>query len=467
MRTRLVAVLTTLVVLVIAGLAVPLGGAYATHRTGRLLLDRRADATRFAELADLAARTGDRESLQPEITRYASLYAASVWIQDRDGNMVARAGTTGAPDGEATGLALSGRTTDALPALTPFGPRHVLIAEPSGRDAQISGAVLLLAPTANARDDIARVWVALLLVGLAVLAGSVLVARGLARWILRPVTELDEATRRITEGELGTRTTANVGPPELRRLEQRFNAMVEVVGAALRRQREFASNASHELRNPLAALMFRLENLRPYLDPEGEPEFEETRAELNRLAKTVTDLLELAQTEAGAQATAGAPIARELDVVAELGPKLESWREVFDALEIAFTVRLPKRLLVRAVPDAVPRIADIALDNAHKFVPAGGTVTVTLDAGDLVLRIADDGPGLTEQEREKALDRHWRAPAHADLPGSGLGLSIAAALAEACGGRLDLVANRPHGLSVEVRLAPEAPLQDGQPKTDR
>ncbi|MFC4913805.1 sensor histidine kinase [Actinomadura gamaensis] len=446
MRTRLVAVLTTLVVLVIAGLAVPLGGAYASHRTGRLLLDRRADATRFAELADLAARTGDRASLQPEIARYAELYGASVWIGDRDGVPVARAGGALVPDHRATELALSGRTTDALPSLTPFGPRHVLIAEPSGRDAQISGAVLLLAPTADARADIARVWGALLLAGLAVLAFAVLVARGLARWILRPVTELDEATRRIAEGEMGARTAADVGPPELRRLEQRFNDMVEAVGAAMKRQREFASNASHELRNPLAALMFRLENLRPFLDPAGEPEFRETSDELNRLAKTVTDLLDLAQSEAGA------PIARELDVVAELAPKLESWREVFDALEIAFTVRLPPRLPVRAVPDAVARIADIALDNAHKFVPSGGTVAVTLDADALVLRIADDGPGLTEEERAHAVERHWRAPAHADLPGSGLGLPIAAALAESCGGRLTLAANHPHGLSVELHF---------------
>ncbi|RFU40917.1 sensor histidine kinase [Actinomadura logoneensis] len=509
MRTRLVAVLTTLVVLVVAGLAVPLGGAYATHRTGRLLLDRplggayathrtgrllldrRADATRFAELADLAARTGDRGSLQPEIARYASLYGASVWIRDRDGRVVAQAGPATGPDttappaasdrtgadqadpadsagraggggqAEATGLALSGRTTDALPALTPFGPRHVLIAEPSGRDAQISGAVLLLAPTSHARADIARVWSALLLAALAVLACSVLVARGLARWILRPVTELDEATRRITEGDLGTRTAATVGPPELRRLEQRFNAMAEAVDQAVRRQREFAANASHELRNPLAALMFRLENLRPYLDPAGEREFEETGAELNRLAGTVTDLLELARTEAGAQGGAGAAVARDLDVAAELRPRLESWREVFDALGIGFAVRLPERLTARAVPDALPRIADILLDNAHKFVPEGGTVTVTLDAAGPVLRVADDGLGLTGPERARALERHWRAPAHADLPGSGLGLPIAAALAEASGGRLVLLANRPRGLAVEVRLGA------GQPKTDR
>ncbi|MCP2342306.1 sensor histidine kinase [Actinomadura rupiterrae] len=448
MRTRLVAVFTTLVVLVIAGLAVPLGGAYASHRTGRLLLDRRADATRFAELADLAARTGDRESLQPEISRYAALYGASVWIGDRDGVMVARAGGGLVPDHRAIELALSGRTTDALPSLTPFGPQHVLIAEPSGRDAQISGAVLLLAPTAHARTDIAWVWAALLLAGLVVLAFAVLVARVLAWWILRPVTELDDATQCIAEGKLGTRTTARLGPPELRRLEQRFNDMVEAVAAAMARYRDFAFDVSHELRNPLAALMFRLENLRPYLAPAGGPEFEETADELNRLARIVTDLLRLARAEGRA------PIASELDIVAELAPMLEAWREVFDALEVGFSVRLPPLLRVRAVPGSAARIAEIVLDNAHKFVPSGGSVTVTLDADDLVLRIADTGPGLSEEDRAKALERYWRAPDHADLPGSGLGLSIAAAEAASCGARLTLLPNHPRGLVVETRFQP-------------
>lgn len=108
------------------------------------------------------------------------------------------------------------------------------------------------------------------------------------------------------------------------------------------------------------------------------------------------------------------------------------------------------------VPEAAARVADIALDNAQKFVPAGGTVTVTLSDG--VLRVADDGPGLGEEERADALGRFWRSGAHANVPGSGLGLAIATELARSCGATLSLLPAVPHGLAVELRLA--------QPYTD-
>ncbi|WP_433323620.1 sensor histidine kinase [Spirillospora sp. CA-294931] len=444
MRPRLVVTFTTLIVLVITALAVPLGLAYASHRTGRLLLDRRADATRFAELADQAVREGDRTALRAEIIRYADLYGAAVRIRGRDGTVLADAGELDADDGPATRLALSGRTTEDLPSVTPFGPDRVMIAEPAGRDAQLTGAVLLLAPADQARRDVALVWAALALGALAALGCSVLAARALARWILRPVTELDRTTRAIAEGHLEARATPDIGPSELRRLKERFNAMADAVSVALERQRAFAADASHELRTPLTALSLRLENLQPHLDAAGTAEYGEALAEIDRLSVLVEDLLALARIEAGT-------VVREIDAVAELRPRLAGWCEVFSATGLELEVSLPEEARVRAVPDAVARIADIALDNAHKFVPRGGTVTVTLDGP--VLRVADRGPGLTETERAEALGRFWRAGEHANLPGSGLGLAIAAELARGCGGTLELLPNQPHGLVVELRLA--------------
>ncbi|MFI6519322.1 ATP-binding protein [Spirillospora sp. NPDC050679] len=443
MRLRLVVVFTTLIALVIAGLAVPLGLAYASHRSGRLLLDRRADATRFAELADQAARDGDRTTLAAEIARYAELYGAGVRVLDRDGVTVASSGLLDADRREAVSAALSGRTTEALPPLTPFGPRSVLLAEPSGRDAQVSGVVLVQTPTARARRDVALVWAALALGALAALACSVLVARRLARWILRPVTELDRTTRALAGGRLEARAAPSVGPAELRRLEERFNAMADAVSGAMERQRAFVADASHELRTPLTVLSLRLENLQPHLDGAGTAEYEEAFAEVDRLAELVEDLLALARVEAGAAVA-------DVEVVAELRPRLAGWREVYAAKGLTLAVDLPGELRARAVPDAVARIADIALDNAGKFVPEGGTVSVVLDGP--VLRVADDGPGLPDGERDQALGRFWRSSAHAALPGSGLGLAIAAELARACGATLELRPNRPRGLVVELRL---------------
>jgi signal transduction histidine kinase len=449
-RRRLVATFATLIALVIAGLAIPLALAYSSHRTGRLLLDRRADATRFAELADQAVRDGDSTALAAEIARYAALYGAAVRVRDRDGTVLAEAGAIGAGDRAATRLALSGRTTERLAAVTPFGPSSVLIAEPAGRDAQLTGAVLLRAPAGHARRDVAIVWGALALGALAALACSTLAARGLARWILRPVTELDGTTRLIAEGHMQARANPDVGPPELRRLKERFNAMAGAVSAALERQRAFAADASHELRNPLTVLSLRLENLQPHLDAAGEAEYQEALAEVDRLAALVADLLALARVEAGA-------VPREADIVAELEPRLAVWHEVFAAKGLTLDTALPESAHVTAVPGAVGRIADIALDNASKFVPEGGTVTVRLDGREL--RIADDGPGLGEAERDEALGRFWRSGAHANVPGSGLGLAIAAELAKESGGTLELLPGGPRGLVVRLTFA--------QPYTDR
>ncbi|GAA4988734.1 signal transduction histidine kinase [Nonomuraea thailandensis] len=440
MNSRLVVTFTTLIVFLVAALAVPLGLAYASHRTNRLLLDRRADATRFAELADQATRDDDHTGLIAEINRYADLYGAAVRVRDRDGSLRLSAGRFEADDRDALRLALSGRTTEDLPTITPFGPATVLLAEPAGRDAAISGVVLLQAPADQARLDVSLVWGALALGALVALAYSALVARRLARWILRPVTELDRTTRAIAQGRLDARAHPGAGPSELRRLEERFNAMADAVAGAMERQRAFVADASHELRTPLTVLGLRLENLEPHLRGEGTAEFEEAMAELDRLALLVEDLLALAKVEAGAGVEG-----KEV----ELAARLAAWREVYAAAGVRLVTDISE---ISLVPEAAARIADIALDNAQKFVPAGGTVTVTLENG--VLRVADDGPGLGEEERAEALGRFWRSGAHANLPGSGLGLAIAAELARACGATLRLLPAAPHGLVVELRLPP-------------
>jgi signal transduction histidine kinase len=229
--------------------------------------------------------------------------------------------------------------------------------------------------------------------------------------------------------------------------------MADAVSAALERQRAFVADASHELRNPLTVLSLRLENLQPHLEAAGAAEYEEALAEVDRLAALVEDLLALARVEAGA-------VVRDVEVVGELRPRLEGWREVFAARDLALETDLPESAHMTAVPDAVARIADIALDNAHKFVPAGGTVTVRLDGR--VLRIADDGPGLPEAERREALGRFWRSGEHANVPGSGLGLAIAAELADRSGGVLELLPNRPRGLVVRLTLPGGADPADGR-----
>ncbi|CAL9661551.1 Adaptive-response sensory-kinase SasA [Streptomyces sp. enrichment culture] len=457
MRRRLLATYLTLIGGVLLALSVPLGLAYTQERTAELLLARRADATRLAELAEGAIQDSDPSVLRAEADRYAWLYGASVEVRRDTGSVLAGAGGGVPHSAGPLRRALAGRTTSHLPLVTVFGPDRVVIAEPVGSDAQVTGVVLLAAPTREARDDVLMVWLTLAGGAAVAFALAVEAARRLARWALRPVDELDAVTEAIAQGRMTARVPdTGGGPSELRRLESRFNAMADAVAAALDKQRAFVSDASHELRTPLAVLSLRLENLRPHLKESGAGRYHSAMEELDRIGTLLEDLLTLGRIEAR-----GAARAEPVDVSAELAPRLRVWAEVAEAAGVRLRTVLPAALVVRCPPDTLGRITDIAVDNAVKFVPRGSTVTVTVtdtagagapDAGDVLLRIEDDGPGLDDGELAAARDRFWRSPRHSGVDGSGLGLAIADELARAAGGSLGLRAARPHGLVVEFRL---------------
>ncbi|MGW5849056.1 ATP-binding protein [Streptomyces sp. NPDC055254] len=477
MRRRLLAVLMVLMGVAALLLCVPLADAYARGRTEHLLLQRRSEAVRFADLADRVRTGPDRQELSAEIGRYAELYGAGVVVVDTAGATVARAGAGPAADaavGAATDAAaagasphavsgaadarrraLTGRSTDRLPTLRPWGPGIVLLAEPVGRDERVSGAVLMAVPTGAARRDVAVRWALIGAGAVAAFAAAALVAAGITRWLMRPVLDLDRAVEGLTAGSLQARAVSDTGPPELRRLRRHFNTMAEAVAHSIGRQRDFVADASHQLRNPLATLVLRLENVEPHLAPgPGRAEHAGALDEAERLEELLDGLLALARVESGTAES------QDQDVSRAVRERVAAWSPVFAhaGLELSATV-LPGELRVRALPDAAGRVLDALLDNAVKFVPAGGRVEVcaTYGAdGNAVVRVADDGPGVPEDQRELLLRRFARSPDHQNVPGSGLGLAIADEIARVSGGRLDVGGNTPRGLVVELRL-PAAP----------
>ncbi|MFE9687919.1 ATP-binding protein [Streptomyces sp. NPDC006285] len=453
MRRRLLVTYLALIGGVLLALAVPLGLAYAQERTSELLLARRADATRLADLAEKAIQESDVTVLRAETTRYATLYGARVEIRRNAGTVLVATGGTVPGSAGPLRRALAGRTTERLPLVTPSGPDRVMIAEPVGSDAQVTGVVLLTAPTSAARTDVAWVWLALAVGAATTFALAVEAARRLARWTLRPVAELDAATEAIAQGRMTTRVAGTGGgPSELRRLEDRFNAMAEAVASSLDKQRAFISDASHELRTPLAVLSLQLENLRAHLTVSGTERYDQVMQEMDRIAALLEDLLTLGRIE-----TTDTMLTGPTDLVTEFERRLRVWKEVAEVSGLALRTELPSALSTSCPADTLGRIADIAVDNAIKFVPRGGHVTVTLRGATtghrgLSLKVEDDGPGLDAQELLAARNRFWRSSRHGGIDGSGLGLAIADELARAAGGTLELRARRPRGLVVEFRL---------------
>ncbi|MEU9305100.1 HAMP domain-containing sensor histidine kinase [Streptomyces sp. NPDC048269] len=452
MRRRLLAVLMVLMGAAALLLCLPLADAYARGRTEHLLLQRRSEAARFADLADRMRTDADRSELSAEIRRYTQLYGTGVVVVDTTGATVARSGAGPAADAaDARNRALTGRSTDRLPTVRPWGPSTVVLAEPVGRDERVSGAVLMAVPTDAARRDVTVRWSLIAAGAAAAFAAAALVAAGIARWLMRPVLDLDRAVEGLTAGSLQARAVSGTGPPELRRLRRHFNTMAEAMADSIGRQRDFVADASHQLRNPLATLVLRLENVEPHIAP-GPGRAEHTGAldEAERLEELLDGLLALARVESGTGELT------DQDVSRAVRERVTAWTPVFGHAGLELTAPgLPEGLRARALPDAAGRILDAVLDNAVKFVPRDGRVEVRATRGadgTAVVRVADDGPGVPEDQLPLLLRRFMRAPEHQNVPGSGLGLAIADEIARISGGRLDVSGNTPHGMVVELRL---------------
>lgn len=449
MRRRLVSTYLLLLTLVLLALELPLCATFAERGTKEMVIDRLIDANLLASVADPALRTGETVALSARLWRYHELYGIDAAVADRDGKLRIVAGDRSRFGTEAVRLrldqALAGQPgSDRV--VWPWQGEPLTVAVPVTTNGEVVGAVITLSPTDRLRATQLRTWSLAALAGIAALVAFVAVAEALARWILRPVAELDDTAQRVAAGALDARVPAGLGPPELRRLARSFNAMADNVVDALARQRAFVSHASHQLRNPLTALRIRVDNLADHLDPAGLPEHRLTLEETDRLGLILDGLLTLARAERGQHRSC------TVDAAAVADARVAAWQPLAEQRGIMLRRTGAPAALASSVDTAVDQALDTLVDNALKFAGAGATVLVDVRAnGSTVdIHVTDDGPGLSDDGRLHASERFWRAPGSQNIEGAGLGLPIAAVLVEASGGELRLLPAQPHGLDAHV-----------------
>ncbi|ONI88543.1 two-component sensor histidine kinase [Saccharothrix sp. ALI-22-I] len=450
MLRRLLVLIVPLLVALVAALGVPLAFAVVQRESQETYLDRLSDASRFASLAENALASGRLTALREELHRYDQLYGISAALVGTDGGLVASSRepfplndpqvTTGLKE------ALVGFRGETDPSVWPWEQANLVVVEPVGRDSEVVAAVVTISPTDGLRSAILRQWGVLALIGLIPMLGVVAVAWPMSRWVLRPVRKLDEATAAVAGGHLDARADELGGPPELRRLAASFNAMVDVVSRALRRQRAFVSDASHQLRNPLASLRLAVDNMAPYVTGEAGREAQSIAVdEAEEMGRVLDTLLAATRLDS---ASAAEPV----DVDNLLATHVPGWRALAGAM--ALDVDVPPGLRVLEPPGGLGSVLDELVGNAIRL--SGGThVKVwgrTAD-GQVELHVTDDGGGLSDQERADAISRFWRAPRHQNIAGTGLGLAICAELIQSAGGELELLPAKPHGLDAVVRLS--------------
>jgi signal transduction histidine kinase len=498
LRSRLLPLLIVLMAGVLLALGFPLAASQAASQQQRVVVDRIDDTTRFAALAQyVTARdepttvdSADAErlhTLRTELARYKDLYGIDAGVFYRDRTAMASApGNWQVPDeGElfdAYNSALLGRRTHDPRQVWPWQHRKLAIASPLVRDGDVVAVVVTDSPTGALRSRILHGWLLLVAGELAAMAIAVLCAVRLTAWVLLPVATLDRVTHDIATGRMKSRVGTAGGPPELRRLVRSFNEMADNVEAVLDQQRAFVADASHQLRNPLAALLLRIELLGLEL-PDGHTEAEAVKEEGHRLAQVLDDLLGLALAE-----RSGSHLA-VTDLAALARTRVDAWRPVADRAGITVGCEVeraagddsvdedrnrtdkgaghgdpgePAAVKVTGWADAVALSSamDAVIDNAIKFTPPGEAVQVRVTADDerAAITVADSGPGLTDEELARIGDRFWRSARHQNVHGSGLGLSIARALLSQGGGVITYGRREPHGLEVTLTVPRTAPI---------
>ena len=300
-----------------------------------------------------------------------------------------------------------------------------------------------------------------LLVMAAVLPLGLLSAGGggwlLARRALKPVDRMTEAARRISAERLEERLETSGTDDELDRLANTLNDMFGRLDAAFRQIRQFSADASHELQTPLTILKGELEvALRSPRSPE---EYRRVLAsaleESERLAHLVEGLLLLARADAGVLRMDRRP----MDLAPLVADVCEQVRILAAAHAVALELGPNESITIEGDEAQLRRLLLNLVDNAIKYTPPGGRVTLTLQrvGGWASLRVSDTGVGLSPEEQESLFQRFYRATkTHVrDEGGAGLGLCIARSIAEAHGGRIQVESAPGHGSTFTVLL----PLQ--------
>ncbi|MFD5258542.1 ATP-binding protein [Streptomyces bobili] len=463
MRTRLLPLLIVLMAAVLLALGVPLAVSVAGAEQQDVVVDRIDDTARFAALAQFVTvpaggsgpvdTTNDerRAALIRELVNYYDVYGIRAGVFYGSDTPMAHAPRDWyLPEkGEVRDAfeeALLSRRSHDPQQVWPWQRNRLVVASPVIRDGDVVAVVVTDSPTGAMRSRILHGWLVIAAGESAAMLLAIGAALRLTGWVLRPVRVLDATTHDIATGRLKSRVAVASGPPELRRLARSFNEMADNVEDVLEQQRAFVADASHQLRNPLAALLLRIELL-AYELPEGNEEIASVQNEGKRLAHVLDDLLDLAlaeHTEADLRIT---------DIGALTAERVAAWAPTAEAQGVRLIGDCPPTT-AWADPVTLSSALDAVIDNAVKFTPEGESVevTVAVEGETSTVVVTDHGPGLTDEELTRVGDRFWRSGRHQNIKGSGLGLSISRALLAAGGGTIAYDHHEPTGLKVTVSV---------------
>jgi two-component system OmpR family sensor kinase len=317
-----------------------------------------------------------------------------------------------------------------------------------------------------ALEDIREIGV-ILAAGIGVALGlSIGGAYLLAGTALRPVEAVTATAREMGEGDLSKRLPVANPKDEIGRLTTTINGLLARLDAAFRRrqealsrQRRFAADASHELRTPLTSISGHARMLDEWA-LEGDKvtarrSVDTIRREAGRMRGMIESLLTLSRRDEGAPMEVG-----RYNLGAVGKEATETAGAAADGRVSVEFVPMEHEVTATFDRERVMQVASILLDNAVKYTPDGGSVTVSVgeeDNGSVVLAVSDTGVGISEEQLPLVFERFYRADPSRSAGGAGLGLSIARQIAEAHGGQIRVESTPGKGSTFTLLLPRNGP----------
>ena len=301
-------------------------------------------------------------------------------------------------------------------------------------------------------------WWQFLLAGAVSALVALFLARWLARGMTRPLRQMARAAKSMAAGDYSQRVETT-SRDEVGQLAETFNAMAGELAGTERLRRDLVANVSHELKTPITALRAHLENLLDGVEQPDPATLEVMLDQSDRLSRLVEQLLELSRLESG-----DLPLHREPMPLRPLVERVVSEVAVARRDEgVAVHNQVPADLSdLDADRERVHQVLFNLLDNAVRFTPEGGDVTVTAarENGRCVVSVSDTGPGVDAEHLPRLFERFCRVdPARSRAGGgTGIGLAIAKSVVEAHGGHIWAESSPGHGSAFRFDLPVAAPV---------
>ena len=465
MTRRILLALIALTTAVLAGAVIPLALQAVAHERDSFVASAEATAHSITVIAEDKLADHQSDPALRTAVRIAARQNDELLLLDAGNKPVAGLGR---PLDRWQPLAVEASDTGSQ--ISELTKDRAIVVEPVWNDGRVRGSpigmVVLERPLDSLNGAITNLWLYLALLAGGAMCAAALIAVTFARWVNRPLARMDTAARRLADGDLAVRAATGSGPPELRRMAASFNMMAGRLENLVHGHRTMLADVSHQLRTPLAALRLRIDLLKVDSAPAAASELGGAQEEIARLSRLVDGLLAIARAESVTEQVVN------INLIPAVAERVSAWQPVADSHGVKLLAPITEHASEHPSGD-VPQIAlgaghleqilDNLLANAIDALPEDGIVTVSVSAADGGARItvADDGPGMSPEERSRAF---LRFVSGSKSGGAGLGLAIVHRLVTSNGGTARLAETPGGGLTVVLDF-PGTALYEGTNRT--